>query len=187
MPDETQAAPTADVAAPAPPAMPAPPTLNLSDPAVKAQFEAYTAEMQTAYRQQYALAMEAAKAEARAQFERYRAEETRRVTLLTFAQHVTTPTLARPTTIAYSVDQVMDILSTPTAEKVQQLITDALDGALLVAAGVSGSSREGAENSTAQFDALVFEHQRAGMSQYDAIKAAAKQRPDLYRAANGRS
>lgn len=184
MSDETQAVATPAPAAapPAPPAMPAPPQLNLSDPAVRAQFEAYTAELQTSYRQQYELAMQAAAETARAEFERFRAAEQQRHALLSFAQHVTTPTIARPTTIAYTADQVVDLLATPTAEKMQKLMTDALDGALLVAGGVAGSSRGGESDQGGEWDALVLAYQQQGMAATDAIKAAARKRPDLYQA-----
>lgn len=182
MADEQPMATPAPETAPPPPA---PPALNLSDPAIRAQFEQYTAEMQAMYQQQYALAQEAARQQARAEFERWKAEEARHAAWLAFAQHVTTPTVQRPTTIAYSAEQILDILSAPTAEKVQQLFQDALDGALLVSGRPAGSSR-GEEDDAGAWQALVFSLQQTGLSQYDAIKAAARKRPDLFREQGGR-
>jgi hypothetical protein len=185
MPDETQAAPTAapSVAPSAPPALPPMPTLDTSDPAVRAQFEQYTAEMRAMYQQQYALAQEAARTQARAEFERWRADEERRAGFLAFAQHVTTSTVSRPSTIAYSAEQIVGMLQSPTAEAMQQLLRDALDGALIVSAQAAGSSRGDDSTSDAtRFEALVFEQQRAGLSRSEAIKAVSRANPALYNA-----
>lgn len=185
MPDETQAAPTAtpSAAAPVPPAMPA---LDLTDPAVQTQLSAYSAQMQAYMRQQHEAVMREASERSRVEFERWKADEARRATIFAFAQHVTTPTLQRPSTIAYTAEQIATILANPTTETVQQIFRDAIDGVLLTSSIPTGSSREGegAQDDAARFNALVFEKQREGLSQAEATKAVAKQHPALYNAMN---
>lgn len=180
MSDEPTAQPVTPSAA-APVAPPAPATLDLTDPVVRQQVEAYQTEMRAAYQRQHELAMQSAREQARAEFERWRADETRRQGHLSFAQSVTTPTVTRPTTVAWSVEQIMDALTAPTAETVQRLFQDALDGALLVSGQAVGSAAGGAEpDAGGQWEALVLTYRQQGLSQSDAVRAAGRKRPDLY-------
>lgn len=129
-----------------------------------------------------------AREEARLQAQREIAEFQARQSLMSYAQHVTTPTLQRPHALAYTADQVVDILGGIPADaraKVRQLIDDAIEGRLLVAYDPIGA-KGGAERADAatEWRRLVASFAAQGMSQSAAIVAAKRANPELYTAYN---
>jgi ClpP class serine protease len=167
-----------------PGAVPVPPTVD--DPAAQAQIAAYARQMQEQLRSQHQAYMEQAQQQARAEFERWKAEQARSQAIMSFAQHITTPTLERPHAVAYTADQIVGLLSGLTDDKrqaVEQVLRDAVDGALTVAfnrIGATGASTTPDE--AAQWRDLVAQHEGRGLGRTAAIQAAMHANPALYRA-----
>jgi ClpP class serine protease len=168
------------------PAITMPPLPQLNDAAMQQQLAAYSAAMQSQLQAQYQQLTRQAEQQAAAQFQRWQAEQEARQAILTYAQHATTPTLDRPHALPFSAEQVVNLLSAlPAANRpaVQQALTDILDSGLVPFDRIgSGGGGEEAQSAREQFDALMLAKTASGMSYAAALKAVAKDRPDLYNA-----
>ena len=185
MADEQPTTTTPDVPA-SPPVdvpIPAPPVGLADDPLLAQQMAAYQRQMTEYMRQQHEEVMAQAQRQAKAEFERWRAQQAAEQAITAFAQHATTPTMERPHALAYSAEQVVSILTGLSPEKrtqVQNLINDVLSGTALVAFDAIGAPGTGGEDVRGEWAAKVASYQAQGLSRSDAIKAAQKNHPSLY-------
>lgn len=124
--------------------------------------------------------------EAEARFERRMADERARRDIESYAQHITTPTLARPHALPGQTATYAAFLSSLSSEqrKAAQGLFDGILAAGLVSYAEIGSSGEGpgAGDTASEWAALVSAKVQAGMTRTAAIAAAARENPDLYAA-----
>jgi capsid assembly protease len=158
-----------------------PPTFSASDPAVTAQVNAVVAQMTAQFEQQRQIVLE----QAQAQFQRQLAEMQAQQAIQTYAQHITTPTMQRPHALPFTGAEIITVLSSLNASQrtaVQGLLDRVLDSGLVSFEEIGSSGDSDARNEREQYQALVSEKVKGGMSRLEAIKSVNREHPALYAA-----
>lgn len=176
----------------APPAEPValppltPPVIASNDPAVQAQVNAVVAQMTAQLEEQRRMVLE----QAQAQFQRELANMQAQQAIQTYAQHITTPTLSRPSGLPGQASDYSAFLASLTADqrKAAQVLFDRILASGLVSFEEIGSAGdgEGARSAKEEHEALVVaEMAKNGNSRVAALQSVNRARPDLYAALNG--
>jgi len=179
MSDQSMEQATLPTVAPAPAALPAPPPPTVNDAAMQSRLDAYLAQIEA----RNETIQRATLARAEAEFEqRIRALE-QRGQIESFARRHTMTTADQPFAIPSTAEELTALLlETPATVrgKWQTLLTRIATAGPLTfdEIGSSGESGEAAD----RWSILVNAKVANGMKKVDAIRAAAKEQPDLYEA-----
>jgi ClpP class serine protease len=176
--EQTQAQPT--------PEPPAPPVDLSNDPQMREQLAAFAGEQRQWILSQMEAVRVQAQAEARQLFEQQQGEQRREAAVTAFAQHVTTPTLARPHALPFRAEQVAEALrplNDAQRAPVEALLRQVVESGLVAFDRMgSGAGAEEQRDAAEQYRAAVFAKTSGGMSEFDAIRAVNRERPELYAA-----